>query len=105
MMPANLAHFTKSLAIAFYANAREARAPDRATDDYEYQFLALVLAAVWVACEHGTCDPSERRVGLPPLMSRDKFLETVRSVYDDWHKIRPPVKLVALDGGRSRRGR
>jgi hypothetical protein len=103
MISTSLAHFTKTLALAFYTQARGARAPDRAPHDCEYQLLAIVLAAVWIASEHGVCDPSERRVGLPPMVSRERFLAMVASAYDDWHKIRPPATLVALDGGRSHR--
>lgn len=101
MISTNLAHFTKNLALAFYTQARGAHAPDRPGDDYEYQLIAIVLAAVWMACEHGTCDPWERRVGLPPMISRERFLTMVGSAYDDWHKIRPPATLIVLEGGRS----
>ena len=103
MVSAALAHFTKNMALAFYAQARSLRVPEREPNDY--QLIALVMAAAWIACEHGTSDPLERRVALPPMMSRDEFLEMARSIYDGWHTIRSPAKLVVLEGGRSRGGR
>jgi len=104
MISTALAHYTKSMALAFYSRARGMRVPERAPFDTQYQRIALVMAAVWLACEHGTCDPWERRVALPPAMSRDEFLDMVRSIYDCWQIYRPPPTLFALEGGRSRGG-
>jgi len=103
MTSAALAHFTKNMALAFYAQARSLRVPEREQFDYQYQFIALVMAAVWIACEHGTCDPWERRVALPPMMSREEFLEMARSIYDGWQIHRPAPTLVVLEGGRGGR--
>jgi len=97
-----LARFTKNMALAFYAQARSLRVPERAPFDSQYQFIALVMAAVWLACEHGVCDPWERRVALPPMMTRDEFLHMARSIYDCWQTYRPPPTLMVLEGGRSR---
>jgi hypothetical protein len=104
MMSVTLAPYTKNLALAFYALARGTRVPEREPFDYQHQCIALVMAAVWLACEHGTCDPWERRVALPPMMTRDQFLDMARSIYDCWQTYRPPATLFVLEGGRPRGG-
>ena len=49
-------------------------------------------------------DPWERRVALPPMMSRADFMDMARSIYDCWQIYRPAPTFVVLEGGCSSGG-